>query len=358
MFGVLDRYIGRTILSSILTTLFLLVSLAGIIKFVEQLRKVGDGDYTALSAGVFTLLTVPKDIEIFFPMAALLGALMGLGALASRSELVVMQASGFTRLQIASAVMKTAIPLVIVTMFLGEWVAPAGEQWARNYRAEKLVGNSLMVTDQGMWAKDGRDFIYIQRINNSTSIQDVSIYRFDEQQKLQSVMFASSGAYDEKNEMWVLSQVDESILSSQQKITGSQRLTVDWKTTLTPEKLGIVSLNADSLSIRGLYQYVSYLKESGQVASVYQLSMWKKILAPLSAAVMMLMAVSFIFGPLRTVPMGVRIISGIVGGFLFYVLNEGFGNWSLVYSIPPIIAAASPSILFLIVSIVLLVKRK
>ena len=358
MFGVLDRYIGRTILNSILTTLFLLVSLAGIIKFVEQLRKVGDGDYTALSAGVFTLLTVPKDIEIFFPMAALLGALMGLGALASRSELVVMQASGFTRLQIASAVMKTAIPLVIVTMFLGEWVAPAGEQWARNYRAEKLVGNSLMVTDQGMWAKDGRDFIYIQRINNSTSIQDVSIYRFDEQQKLQSVMFASSGAYDETNEMWVLSQVDESILSSQQKITGSQRLTVDWKTNLTPEKLGIVSLNADSLSIRGLYQYVSYLKESGQVASVYQLSMWKKILAPLSAAVMMLMAVSFIFGPLRTVPMGVRIISGIVGGFLFYVLNEGFGNWSLVYSIPPIIAAALPSILFLIVSIVLLVKRK
>ncbi len=154
MFGVLDRYIGRTILNSILVTLFLLVSLAGIIKFVEQLRKVGDGDYTALSAGVFTLLTVPKDIDVFFPMAVLLGALMGLGALASRSELVVMQASGFTRLQIALAVMKTAIPLVIVAMFIGEWIAPAGEQWARNYRAEKIVGNSLVVTDEGMWAKD------------------------------------------------------------------------------------------------------------------------------------------------------------------------------------------------------------
>lgn len=358
MFGVLDRYIGRTILNSILVTLFLLVSLSGIIKFVEQLRKVGDGDYTALSAGVFTLLTVPKDIDIFFPMAALLGALMGLGALASRSELVVMQASGFTRLQIALSVMKTAIPLVIVAMFIGEWVAPAGEQWARNYRAEKIVGNSLVVTDEGMWAKDGRDFIHIQRINNSTSIQDVSVYRFDEQQKLKSVMFASSGEYDTANQQWVLSQVDESILSSEKKITGSQRLTVDWKTNLTPEKLGIVSLNADSLSIRGLYQYVSYLKESGQVAAVYELSLWKKILAPLSAAVMMLMAVSFIFGPLRTVPMGVRVVSGIVGGFLFYVLNQGFGNWSLVYSVPPIIAAILPSLLFLIVSIVLLVKRK
>ena len=96
MFGVLDRYIGKTIFKTIIMTLFMLVSLSGIIKFVDQLRKVGQGEYTALSAGMYTLLSVPKDIEIFFPMAALLGALLGLGQLATRSELVVMQASGFT----------------------------------------------------------------------------------------------------------------------------------------------------------------------------------------------------------------------------------------------------------------------
>ena len=44
-------------------------------------------------------MSIPKDIQIFFPMAALLGALMGLGALATRSELVVMQASGYSRLR-------------------------------------------------------------------------------------------------------------------------------------------------------------------------------------------------------------------------------------------------------------------
>lgn len=81
MFGVLDRYIGKTIFNTIIMTLFMLVSLSGIIKFVDQLRKVGQGEYTALSAGMYTLLSVPKDIEIFFPMAALLGALLGLGQL-------------------------------------------------------------------------------------------------------------------------------------------------------------------------------------------------------------------------------------------------------------------------------------
>ena len=95
-FGVLDRYIGKTIFTTIMMTLFMLVSLSGIIKFVDQLKKAGQGSYDALGAGMYTLLSVPKDVQIFFPMAALLGALLGLGMLAQRSELVVMQASGFT----------------------------------------------------------------------------------------------------------------------------------------------------------------------------------------------------------------------------------------------------------------------
>ncbi|HGJ5875836.1 MAG TPA: LPS export ABC transporter permease LptG [Arsenophonus sp.] len=356
MFGVLDKYIGRTILSSILMTLFMLVSLSGIIKFVEQLRKVGDGDYTIWSAGIFTLLTVPRDIEVFFPMAVLLGALLGLGTLATRSELAVMQAAGFSRLQVAMSVMNTAIPLVILTMIIGEWVAPAAEQWARNYRAEKIVGRSLMVTDRGLWAKDGNNFIHIQRVIDKNEIKEISIYQFDAEKKLQAIIFAASGRYNTDTHQWQLSQVDNSLIKKE--ITGSQRLLMDWKTNLNPEKLGVVSLEPDSLAIRRLYKYVKYLKESGQEASVYQLSMWKKILSPLSVAVMMLMALSFIFGPLRSVAMGVRVLIGISGGFIFYLLNEGFGNLSLVYGVPPLIAAMLPSVLFLGFSILLLMRRQ
>ncbi|AWK44010.1 LPS export ABC transporter permease LptG [Photorhabdus laumondii subsp. laumondii] len=358
MFGVLDRYIGRTILQTILMTLFMLVSLSGIIKFVEQLRKVGQGEYTTISAGLYVLLSVPKDIQIFFPMAALLGALLGLGTLATRSELVVMQASGFTRMQIAGSVMKTAIPLVILTMVIGEWVAPQGEQMARNYRAQKMLGGSLVSTNKGMWTIDGDDFIYIQRIVSDTEIKGVNIYHFNDDKKLLSVKYAASAVYDKDNDLWKLSQVEESDLTDSKKITGSQRISADWKILLTPEQLNVVALEPEALSISGLYQYIKYLKQSEQESGRYQLNMWKKIFAPLSVAVMMLMALSFIFGPLRSVPMGVRIVTGISFGFLFYVLNEIFGPLSLVYSVPAVLAALLPSLLFLTVSIYLLLKRR
>ncbi|WP_312073697.1 LPS export ABC transporter permease LptG [Atlantibacter sp.] len=356
-FSVLDRYIGKTILNTIMMTLFMLVSLSGVIKFVDQLKKTGEGSYSAAGAGMYTLLSAPKDIQIFFPMAALLGALLGLGMLAQRSELVVMQASGYTRMQVALSVMKTAIPLVVLTMAIGEWVAPQGEQMARNYRAQMMYGGSLLSTQQGLWAKDGNSFVYIERVKGDNELGGISIFSFNDQRRLQTVRYAATATFDAENRVWRLSQIDESNLTNSKQITGTQTVTGIWKTNLTPDKLGVVALDPEALSISGLRDYVNYLKSSGQDASRYQLNMWSKIFQPLSVAVMMLMALSFIFGPLRSVPMGVRVVTGISFGFLFYVLDQIFGPLSLVYNIPPIMGALLPSASFFLISLWLLVRK-
>ncbi len=124
MFKILDLYIGRTIIATTALTLSTLVGLSAIIKYVEQLRKVGEGTYDLWKALGYVLLSAPRDIEMFFPMAVLLGALIGLGALASSSELVVMQAAGFSKLDIGLSVLKTAVPLMLIVTLLGQWGAP------------------------------------------------------------------------------------------------------------------------------------------------------------------------------------------------------------------------------------------
>jgi len=351
-FGVLDRYIGKTIFTTIMMTLFMLVSLSGIIKFVDQLKKAGQGSYDALGAGLYTLLSMPKDIQIFFPMAALLGALLGLGMLAQRSELVVMQASGFTRMQVALAVMKTEIPLVLLTVAIGAGVAAPGGAVARNQRARSVLFGPL----RG-WAKDGSNFVYIERVKSDTELGGVSIYAFNKERRLQSVRYAASAKFDAEHKIWNLSQVDESNLTDPKQVTGSQTVTGTWKTNLTPDKLGVVALDPDALSISGLHNYVKYLKSSGQDAGRYQLNMWSKIFQPLSVAVMMLMALSFIFGPLRSVAMGVRVITGISFGFVFYVLDQIFGPLTLVYGIPPVVGALLPSASFFLLSLWLMSRK-
>lgn len=356
MMNTLDRYIGKSILGSIFATLLTLVGLSAIIKFVEQFRSVGKGTYDIWQAVAFTGLTIPKDIETFFPMAALLGALMALGNLASRSELVVMQAAGFSRFKIGMAVMKTALPLVLLTMVIGEWGIPQTEQFARDMRARALSGGSMLSMKNGVWAKDGNNFVFVRRVTDDAKLNDIYIYTFDQHRNLTELKHANQASYSENESKWTLRQVNHSMISKDE-ITTSNRLSEKWETNLTPDKLGAVSLRPTSLSISGLYNYISFLRETGQDVSRFELTFWRKIFQPVSVGVMMLLALSFIFGSLRSVTAGARIVTGICFGFLFYVVNEIFGQMSVVYNMPAVFGALMPSLLF-IVMIWWLLSRK
>ena len=355
MMNTLDRYIGKSILGAIFATLLTLVGLSAIIKFVEQFRSVGKGTYDIVQASLYTLLTIPKDIETFFPMAALLGALIALGNLASRSELVVMQSAGFSRVKIGLAVMKTALPLVVLTMIIGEWGIPQTEQFARDMRARALEGGAMISVKNGVWAKDGNDFIYVRQITDNNQLKDIYIYRFDENRQLKQLSHANQAVFEDNQ--WKLDQINTSELFSDEVKT-TNKLNDIWQTNLTPDKLGIVSLRPTSLSISGLAGYISFLKETGQDSKKFELTYWRKLFQPLSVGVMMMLALSFIFGQLRVVTAGARIVTGICFGFLFYVVNEIFGQFSLVYNVMPLLGALIPSLLFLVITWWLLSRKR
>ncbi|PCI53908.1 MAG: lipopolysaccharide ABC transporter permease LptG [Gammaproteobacteria bacterium] len=344
---ILDAYIGRIIASTTFLTLMVFVSVSGIIKFVEQMRAVGRGNYDLAHAALYVLYSVPRDIEIFFPMSALIGGLIGIGMLASNSELVVMQSAGLSRLDIIKSVMKTATLLIFVSMAVGEWLAPTGEATAREIRAQAISGGSLISSKNGVWAKDGDYFVNIGEVLEQGQLKKIQIYRFDQQLKLESWLRADSAIYQDN--AWLLSTVVNTQLS-QQKITTTKVAQQVWKSSLTPEKLGVVTVTPESLSVRGLIDYLDYLKANEQDSSRYQLAFWRKIMQPITVAVMLLVALSFIFGPLRSVSMGARIMMGVVTGILFFVCNEVLGSLSLVYQFPPLIGATAPSIFFVSVA--------
>lgn len=353
--NILERYIGKTILAMIFAVLLLSSGLVFIIKLVEEFKSVGEGNYDALSAATYALMMLPSDIKEFIPVVALIGGLLGLGNLASRSELVVMQAAGFSRFRIGLAVMKTAIPLIFITMLVSEWGIPQTEQYARNMRSIALSGGSMLATKGGFWAKDGNDFIYIRHIENERKLNNVSIYHF-ENKDLKSITQANSAIYTENQ--WKLTNIQRSsIIDNHIEQMGEADRT--WQTSITPSKLGIVSLKPESLSISGLSDYVGFLKETGQDTKRFEIAFWRKVYQPISMAVMMLLAISFIFGPLRSSAMGTKLFIGIIAGFVFYVSNIVFGNMTLVFSwLPVAIGALIPSLICLLIVWWLLTKKR
>ncbi|GAM77532.1 permease [Vibrio ishigakensis] len=275
MFKILDLYIGRTIIATSSICLVTLVGLSGIIKYVEQLRKVGRGTYDLMHALYFVLLSVPRDIELFFPMAALLGSLIALGTLATSSELTVMQASGYSKLNIGMSVLKTALPLMFMVMLLGEWGAPQAQKMARELRTLSVSGGHMVSTRAGVWAKDANDFIYIGRVNGD-ELNAVNIWEYDADKNLIRSIFAQKAEYIGDND-WELQKVTTTLYTNETQITKDTEPTMEWNSTLAPDKLEIVTVKPEELSLSGLNSYVNYLKDSEQDASRYELAFWRKI---------------------------------------------------------------------------------
>lgn len=354
MLTIFDRYIGRTVLMAILLCELTLVGLSAIIRYVEQLRNVGEGSYTLLSALYYVLLSMPQEVVLFFPIAALLGGLIGLGQLASSSELVVMQASGRSRFNIVTSALKTTIPLMLVVMLVGEFVAPIAKLASDDLRTQARSGGQVVLSASGVWAKDNESYINIAQARRDGTLSGITLYYFDHA-RLDHITQAKSAVY--QGEHWRLTDITDTVFTEGVSIETVRHASRDWQTSLTPEKLGVVSIDPNELSMRGLREYQNYLEDNGQDSGLYALEFWRKALQPVMVIAMILLASSFVFGALRSVTMGARLLMGILFGFGFYVANQVFGPISLVYEVPPIIGALGPSLLFIGIALFLLNRR-
>ncbi|WP_299264199.1 LPS export ABC transporter permease LptG [uncultured Psychrosphaera sp.] len=357
MFGMsmIDRYIGRTVLSSIGVTLVVLTGISSLFRFIDQIMYIGRGDFTFLTAVIFTFYSVPQDLEMFFPMAAMIGGLVALGAMATNSELIVMQAVGMSKANIVTAVLKSSTILILIMMVFSEWGVPYATQSAKEIKTQAVSGGQLYSAEQGLWAKDADAFINIKEVTEDGELINVTVFDFDEELKLTQQINAKSAQISNGN--WLLNDVVIKHWNSN-KIEITKIDLLPWPTDLSPEKLGVVSVKPERMAVSDLVDYLSYLNKNEQSASRYELALWRKIFQPFNIAVMLLLALSFIFGPLRSVTMGARVILGILTGFSFFLFDKIFGSVSLIYEVPTVIGAFTPTLIFSLIAARLLTKKQ
>jgi len=354
MTTIATRYIASTVMTYILLALLLVVGIDLIFAFVRELKYTSD-HYSIIQVLEYLMLTVPRRVYGVFPMSSLLGAVMGLGLLASHSELIVMRAAGLSLMGIVRAVLQLALILAVFLVLVGEFLLPKTEYWAESLRATSRGNAQATLTAQGAWVKDGNFFIHIDKAFPGGYLSGVTRYEVNDDQRLVSVVY-SDHAQLEKG-AWQLKQA--SYIDLQKNPLQQQQLSVlGWSSTVAPNLLAILVSDPENLSLRGLASYIQYLKENHLDASIYQLNFWQKIFQPFSLIVMLFLAVIFIFGPLRTATLGLRLLAGVITGFGFYIVNQVFGPFSLVYHWPPALAAILPSVLFALLGLVILKSRK
>jgi len=335
----LDRYIGASVLLSILAVLGVIVGLALLFAFIDELGDLKAG-YGVAEAARYIALTIPTRIHELLPMAALIGCLIGLGTLASSSELTIMRAAGVSLGRIVWAVMRPLLVLMLAGLLIGEYVSPWSENLAQSGRSLAQGGGESQSTKRGLWHRQGAEFVHINSVQPGGVLLGVTRYRFDEQRVLLSASFARRAQYQDGH--WQLEEVATTVLhEDRSEVVRAER--ERWDVELTPQLLGTVVLEPDALSISGLWRYIHYLGEQGLNNGRYWLAFWTKSLQPLVTATLVLLAISFIFGPLRSVTLGQRVFTGVLVGFVFRIAQDLLGPSSLVFGFSPLLAVLVPA---------------
>ena len=335
----LDRYIGTQVLFSILAVLGIIVSLALLFAFIDELGDI-EGGYGLQDAALYVFLQVPTRIYEMLPMAALIGCLIGLGSLASSSELTVIRSAGVSIGRIVWAVMKPMLVLMLIGILIGEYLAPWSENRAQANRAMAQGGGEAQSARRGLWHRQGEEFVHINAVQPNGVLYGVTRYRFDDQRRLLSASFARRALY--QGDHWQLEDV--ATTDFRERRTEAAQVPVErWDVELNPQLLGTVVLEPGALSVTGLWRYIHYLAEQGLNNGQYWLAFWTKVLQPLVTAALVLLAISFIFGPLRSVTLGQRVFTGVLVGFVFRIAQDLLGPSSLVFGFSPLFAVLVPA---------------
>lgn len=349
---LIDRYIGKTVAISILAVLGIILGLSMLFAYIDELTDLTDG-YGPLQALQYILITIPRRVYELLPMTALIGCLVGLGTLASKSELTVMRAAGVSLSHIVWAVMKPMLVLMVAGVLIGEYVAPWSESIAQSQRALAQGQGDAQSSKRGLWHRQGNEFIHINAVQPRGIIYGVTRYHFDDDRVLKTASFAKRAIH--RGDHWMLEGIATTYLLPEEKRSVVIYSTDDrWDVQLDPELLNTVLMEPERLPLTGLWRYIHYLAEQELNTNRYWLAFWTKLLQPLVTATLVLLAISFIFGPLRTVTMGQRLFTGVLIGFVFQIAQDLLGPSSLVFNFPPLLAVVIPALVCAMIGMMLL----
>ena len=342
---IFERHLAREIYSATALVLLAFLMLFAFFDLIGEIQNLGRGGYALYHAAFYILLTLPGRVYELIPIAVLIGTLYALTLLARHSEVTVLRTSGLSTGDFLKTLCKLGIVFVAGTFLIGEYVAPPAEKAAQQLRLRAMSSMVAQEFRSGLWVKDEHSFVNVRNVEPDATLRGVRFYEFDDQYRLRAITEAQKGDYTSR-ETWHLVSVMRTVFDgSHAQVEHLPEMT--WKSSLTPDLLSVMLVVPEKMSLINLYLYVRHLAENRQKTDRYVIAIWKKLIYPLSALVMMILALPFAYLQSRMGSTSVKVFTGIMLGIAFHLLNSLFSNLGVINSWTPFWSAITPSAIFL-----------
>ncbi|MBS0583187.1 MAG: LPS export ABC transporter permease LptG [Proteobacteria bacterium] len=356
-FKKVDKVVALSVIGGVLLAWVVVVALDAMQAFVGEINDVGTGDYTLAKAVAYILLTVPRRMYQYFAYGALIGGLMGMGALAASGELTALRAAGMSKLRICASVVLALTILTAFVALMGEVVAPRAQQKAESLMQTAKNRDIAIGKGGTLWARDGDTVINAKRSRlrankggpQTIELSDVRVFEFTAIGQLSALSIAKTATH--VNGEWTLSDVRRTEFEGRSATSRTEQ-TAQWKSQLDPNVLAVSAIHPEYLSMNDLARNIDYMNRNRQDATSYKLAYWGRIFYPLNVLVLAFCAVPFAFGSLRTGGLGKRLFMGMALAISYYFFQKSVVSMGAVYNFNLAVVNALPSLLLAVAAFV------
>jgi lipopolysaccharide export system permease protein len=313
-----------------------------LVLFITQQKDIGVGNYGAGDAFLNTLLNLPQSAFERLPIGAMLGALMGLGNLAAGSELVVTRASGVSVWRIGWPVGLAGLTLAIIMYGLGEYAAPPMAQFAKREKTTAKMADVSFAGSSSAWVKDGDLILRVQTGDADHAFGGVSVFQLDGPTRLSSILRAARISVADPGR-WMLNDVATSRFSKDH-VDADTRGEEIMRSTVNPDFLGLAQTDPQLLTLHGLASYIDHLRRNHLETAVFEIGFWSRIARLFAVIVVTLLALPFVFGPLRTTGAGTRTVIGVLLGVGFFLVTRTVENGGQLFDLNPMLVGWLPTL--------------
>lgn len=349
---IVDRYVARNFLSGAAIVLFVLLSLFGFLTLSDELEDVGKGAFTTFDALTVVGYSLPKIMLDLLPVTALLGVLIGLGAMANHQELIIIRALGPPIRRIARPLVGVTLAIIVLVLLVQFFVVPEFELSAARIRAKTTPQTIIASTNTEFWTRSGNRFIRIGKVIQQGALRDVEIFELDEDGNLRELVQASSVEVLGEGQ-WLL--IDAKTTDLELAEIKEEHLTSKlWQSSLSAQQTSALIVPVEAMAPLALYRYIRLLDQNNLDTHRYRVIFWQQISIPVGLLAMSLLGIPFLMGAARHVHAGQRVAIGGSVGILFYLSEQMMGQLAILFDLSPAPAALAPDILLLVLALLFL----
>jgi lipopolysaccharide export system permease protein len=355
---VLDRYLLKYFLLSLILVSFCIGLLIVAINMVEELQQFVDHQIPITDIVTYYIYFAGWIVKSFLPVFVLLAALISIGILARRNEILAMKASGISLYRIAAPILIFTFLLSIGHIYYNEVIYADANKRRVEIKEYTIKKRSIKgkKTTRNIYRQVNKDFFYTIVSYNVPKMEghNVRLYR-SHKDRLVELITARRLHYTSRG--WMLYEGVKRIFNDTTETFTEYDSLLAAYIKEKPSDFEIPLGKPEDMAYRELEHYINMMKRSGGPYRRELVDLKLKLSYPLSSFIVILICVPIASNPKRGgIAISVALGTGIA--LLYFVCFKVTQSFGYNERLHPDLAAWLMNGIFFITGIMIMLKAR